>query len=147
MAKAAAIEHTKIVRVPEPIVIRTPSAFASGGRFGGLRRAGGKMGEIVKRGWTAAKAIAMEDDAMLWEFGGAAAAGYASGKGMLAQVPTIAALGPEGTLALVLILAGRKFKSKGMRAVGRGLGCVTLYGMGKNWAAGGGGAAGGGSVP
>lgn len=130
---AAAKTEVKVIRVPEPHVVKVPVGGPLATRAkGGLKAAAGKLGELAKRGMTAAKKLAAEDKLMMWEFGTGAAAGYLEGQGSLSKIPHVTTLGPKGTLALAGILGGRYLKSEALRTIGRALGTIAIFEMARD---------------
>lgn len=124
--------ETKVVRVPEPYVVKVPQGgpiVPTKGRYAGLKGAAAKFGELAKRGMTAARKLAAEDKAMLWEFGTAGVVGYLDGQGSLSKMPHITTVGPIGTLAGALIIGGRYLKSEAMRTIGRACGVIAIADM------------------
>lgn len=108
-------------------------------RRGGSRlaRRRGRSTRYIERVRSGARRVASHGDTPMYTAWGAAGLlGYLRGKGSLAQVPAIASLGIEGTIA-----AGAWFfrkKSRYAQALATAAGSIALYDMARTYATGGG---------
>ena len=113
-------------------MLRRRRARRGGSRLS--RRRGGST-RIIERVRSGARRIASHGDTPMYTAWGAGGVlGYLRGKGTLAGLPTIAALGAEGTIAAAAWFFRKK--SKYAAALATAAGAITLYDMGKTMASG-----------
>lgn len=90
---------------------------------------GKRAGAVARRVGGAAAAAARDEAHTITALLAAAALGYARRENMLANLPQIEAIGPEGSIALVAYALGKMTKSKIASHVATGLGAVAVNRM------------------
>jgi len=105
---------------------RAPAARPIVIREGGARRV---AGQLARRAGSAAVQAARDESHTLAAVVAAGALGYARREGMLDNIPSIDAIGAEGTLALVAFAAGKFMRSKMASHVATGLASVAINRM------------------
>jgi hypothetical protein len=146
MAKKKTATATKIVKIPQPVVVRGPTALATRPKGGRLAAAAG----MAQRGLKKAALVAKEEKHTMYAVAAAGLAGWLSRDGTLQRLPHVTTLGVEGTYGLVALFAGRQMNSAALRHIATGLLSVAVHEFAKSttmFAGGGAAPGGGGRVP